>query len=175
MNEYTFKNIEELNEFLDYRKGDKEKHYYFGDIDCMDNELYAIEDIRNEMDPSWFSDGGVLTVYEFELRTFYAYLSERGDDSDFEVYDTAEEAVERARLFWGYLTDREKNSKTMPCHESAIVAWCYLESQIIQGYNTIWSDGEYEDISRLEKCASYNEQCRMTAEIIRKCQASERK
>ena len=66
MNELTFTTYEELMEWLEARKDDKEKRYYYGDIECMDGELYTIEDIIHDAEPSWFEDGGISTVYEFE-------------------------------------------------------------------------------------------------------------
>lgn len=166
MNEYTFKSMEELNEFLENRKNDNEKHYYFGDIDCMDDELYTIDDIKNEADSSWFENGAESSVFEFGINEFYAVLSERNMDSDLEVFDNAKAAIAQAETNWNYLTDSEKKNS----HESAIVAWCYLESQIIESYNPIWEDGSFVDAGEYEKCSSYNEKARLTAEIIRKCQ-----
>ena len=65
MNKLTFTTYKELMEWLESRKDDKEEHYYYGDIECMDGELYTIADIMHDAEPSWFEDGGVSTIYEF--------------------------------------------------------------------------------------------------------------
>ena len=46
MDELTFTTYDELMEWLEARKDDKEEHYYYGDIECMDGELYTIEEGR---------------------------------------------------------------------------------------------------------------------------------
>lgn len=68
MNKLTFTTYDELMEWLESRKDDKEGHYYYGDIECMYGELYTIEDIMHDAEPSWFDDGGVSTIYEFEVQ-----------------------------------------------------------------------------------------------------------
>ena len=169
MTNYTFSTMEALKAFLKSNSNDKEKRYYYGDIDCMNGELYTIADISNNMDPSWFEDGGVCDVYEFEKKTFYAVLSERPNDFNIEVMESAKEAVEGAKDIWDYLTEEEKHSPKWRPHESAIVAFCYIEEQILDGYNPIWKDGEFVDPTKYGKCSSFNENSRETARIIREC------
>ena len=72
MNELIFTTYEELMEWLESRKDDKEERYYYGDIECMNGELYTIADIMHDAEPAWFEDGEVSTVYEFEKKAFYA-------------------------------------------------------------------------------------------------------
>ena len=66
MKGYTFRSMEELKKFLEERKDDKGERYYYGDLDNLYGDLYTIKDIEKDMDPSWFEDSGVSTVYEFE-------------------------------------------------------------------------------------------------------------
>ena len=54
MDELTFTTYEELMEWLESRKDDKEERYYYGDIECMNGELYTIEDIKHDAEPAWF-------------------------------------------------------------------------------------------------------------------------
>lgn len=62
----TFTTYEELVEWLESRKDDNKEHYYYGDIECMNGELYTIADIMHDAEPSWFDDGVVSTIYEFD-------------------------------------------------------------------------------------------------------------
>ena len=62
----TFTTYEELIEWLESRKNDKKEHYYYGDIECMDGELYTIKDIMHDAEPAWFENDGVSTIYEFD-------------------------------------------------------------------------------------------------------------
>ena len=106
MDELTFTTYEELMEWLESRKDDKEERYYYGDIECMDGELYTIEDIKHDAEPSWFEDGGVSTIYEFEKEAFYI-CSEEHDGSEWTQFnDSAEEAIEDAIYTWGNLTEK---------------------------------------------------------------------
>lgn len=172
MTNYTFSAMEALKAFLESNCNDKEKKYYYGDIDCMNGELYTTKDIMNDADPSWFDDGGVCDIYEFEEKTFYAVLSERQDDFNIKVMESAKEAIEGAKDNWDYLTEEEKRSLKWIPHESAVVAFCYIEEQILDGYNPIWTDGEFVDPAEYDKCSSYNENSRETARIIRECMES---
>ena len=65
MDELTFTTYDELMEWLEARKDDKEKRYYYGDIECMNGELYTISDIMHDAESSWFENGEVSTIYEF--------------------------------------------------------------------------------------------------------------
>ena len=48
MNELTFTTYEELMEWLESKKDDKEERYYCGDIECLNGELYTIADIKHD-------------------------------------------------------------------------------------------------------------------------------
>lgn len=63
--EYTFETMEELINFIDMYKDDKTKHYYYGDIDCYNGEVYSLEDLANDVCEDWFSDDGLVHLYEF--------------------------------------------------------------------------------------------------------------
>lgn len=174
MNELTFTTYEELMAWLESRKDEREKLYYYGDIECFNGELYTIENIMHDAEPAWFKDGGVCEIYEFEEKTFYAVLSERQDDYNIEVVKTAKEAVKRAGDNWDYLTEDEKRSPKVRPHESAIIASAYIERQIIEGYDPIWTDGEFVDPTEYDKCSSFNENSREMARIIRECMEGRR-
>lgn len=65
ISEYTFKTLEELRKFIDMYKDDKAEHYYYGDIDCYNGDLYSLEDLENDVCEDWFSDDGLVHLYEF--------------------------------------------------------------------------------------------------------------
>lgn len=69
--EREFESFEELQDFVERRKGDEEAHYYFGDMDSLDRELFTIDDIKKEMDPAWFEDEHTVTIYEWDLSRVY--------------------------------------------------------------------------------------------------------
>ena len=163
MNELTFTNYEELMEWLESRKDDKEERYYYGDIECMDGELYTIEDIKHDAEPSWFEDGGVSTIYEFEKEAFYI-CSEEHDGSEWTQFnDSAEEAIEDAIYTWGNLTEKEKKNH----HVEAIFSMAYIEGQALDSCWPLWKDGELVDPSEYEGI-NVNAEGRKAAEIIRK-------
>lgn len=163
MNELTFTTYEELMAWLESRKDDKEERYYYGDIECLNGELYTIEDIKHDTEPSWFEDGGVSTIYEFEKEAFYI-CSEEHDGSEWTQFDdSAEEAIEDAIYTWGNLTEKEKKDH----HVEAIFSMAYIEGQVLDSYWPIWKDGELVDPSEYEGI-NVNEEGRKAAEIIRK-------
>ena len=109
MDKLTFTTYDELMAWLESRKDDKEERYYYGDIECLNGELYTIEDIMHDAEPSWFEDGGVSTVYEFEegeieeeeeVKTREGYevtvWDSRDDVCHYGIFDTEKEAVYRA-------------------------------------------------------------------------------
>ena len=65
--EHEFESMKELEEFFEMRESDKEAHYYFGDIDSFDRELYTITDIKKNMEAEWFYNEHAVTVYEWDL------------------------------------------------------------------------------------------------------------
>ena len=73
MNELTFTTYEELMAWLESRNDVKEECYYYGDIECLNGELYTIEDIMHDAEPAHIEDGGVSTIYEFEVKAFYVW------------------------------------------------------------------------------------------------------
>ena len=163
MNELTFTNYEELMEWLESRKDDKEERYYYGDIECLNGELYTIEDIMHDAEPSWFEDGGVSTIYEFEKEAFYI-CSEEHDGSEWnDFYDTAEEAIENAIYTWGNLTEKEKKNH----HVEAIFSMAYIEGQALDSCWPLWKDGELVDPSE-DEGINVNAEGRQAAAIIRK-------
>ena len=163
MDELTFTTYDELMEWLEARKDDKEKRYYYGDIECMDGELYTIEDIMHDAEPSWFEDGGVSTIYEFEKEAFYI-CSEEHDGSEWTQFnDSAEEAIEDAIYTWGNLTEKEKKNH----HVEAIFSMAYIEEQALDSCWPLWKDGELVDPSEYEGI-NVNAEGRKAAEIIRK-------
>ena len=163
MNELTFTTYEELMAWLESRKDDKEKRYYYGDIECMDGELYTIEDIKHDAEPSWFEDGGVSTIYEFEKEAFYI-CSEEHDGSEWTQFnDSAEEAIEDAIYTWGNLTEKEKKNH----HVEAIFSMAYIEGQALDSCWPLWKDGELVDPSEYEGI-NVNAEGRQAAAIIRK-------
>ena len=163
MDELTFTTYEELMEWLESRKDDKEERYYYGDIECMDGELYTIEDIMHDAEPSWFEDGGVSTIYEFEKEAFYI-CSEEHDGSEWTQFnDSAEEAIEDAIYTWGNLTEKEKKNH----HVEAIFSMAYIEEQALDSCWPLWKDGELVDPSEYEGI-NVNAEGRKAAAIIRK-------
>ena len=163
MNELTFTTYEELMAWLESRKDDKEERYYYGDIECLDGELYTIEDIKHDAEPSWFEDGGVSTIYEFEKEAFYI-CSEEHDGSEWTQFnDSAEEAIEDAIYTWGNLTEKEKKNH----HVEAIFSMAYIEGQALDSCWPLWKDGELVDPSEYEGI-NVNAEGRKAAEIIRK-------
>ena len=163
MDELTFTTYEELMAWLESRKDDKEERYYYGDIECMDGELYTIEDIKHDAEPSWFEDGGVSTIYEFEKEAFYI-CSEEHDGSEWTQFnDSAEEAIEDAIYTWGNLTEKEKKNH----HVEAIFSMAYIEGQALDSCWPLWVDGSLVDPSEYEGI-NINEEGRKAAEIIRK-------
>ena len=163
MDELTFTTYEELMEWLESRKDDKEERYYYGDIECMDGELYTIEDIMHDAEPSWFEDGGVSTIYEFEKEAFYI-CSEEHDGSEWTQFnDSAEEAIEDAIYTWGNLTEKEKKNH----HVEAIFSMAYIEGQALDSCWPLWKDGELVDPSEYEGI-NVNAEGRQAAAIIRK-------
>ena len=109
MKEYSFKSMDELKKFLEERKDEERELFYYGDLDTLDGNLYTIKDIEKDMDPSWFEDGGVSTVYEFEegeieeeeeVKTREGYevtvWDSRDDVCHYGIFDTEKEAVYRA-------------------------------------------------------------------------------
>ena len=163
MDELTFTTYEELMEWLESRKDDKEERYYYGDIECLNGELYTIEDIMHDAEPSWFEDGGVSTIYEFEKEAFYI-CSEEHDGSEWTQFDdSAEEAIEDAIYTWGNLTEKEKKNH----HVEAIFSMAYIEGQALDSCWPLWKDGELVDPSEYEGI-NVNEEGRQAAAIIRK-------
>ena len=163
MDELTFTTYDELMEWLEARKDDKEKRYYYGDIECLNGELYTIEDIKHDAEPSWFEDGGVSTIYEFEKEAFYI-CSEEHDGSEWTQFnDSAEEAIEDAIYTWGNLTEKEKKNH----HVEAIFSMAYIEGQALDSCWPLWKDGELVDPSEYEGI-NVNAEGRQAAAIIRK-------
>ena len=163
MDELTFTTYEELMEWLESRKDDKEERYYYGDIECMDGELYTIEDIKHDAEPSWFEDGGVSTIYEFEKEAFYICAEEHDGSEWTQFNDSAEEAIEDAIYTWGNLTEKEKKNH----HVEAIFSMAYIEGQALDSCWPLWKDGELVDPSEYEGI-NVNEEGRQAAAIIRK-------
>ena len=163
MNELTFTTYDELMAWLESRKDDKEERYYYGDIECLNGELYTIEDIKHDAEPSWFEDGGVSTIYEFEKKAFYACYEEDKYDGWDQFHDSAEEAIEDAIYTWNHLTYKEKKDN----HVEAIFAMAYIEEQVFDSYWPLWKDGELVDPSEYEGI-NVNSEGRKAAEIIRK-------
>ena len=163
MNELTFTTYEELMEWLEARKDDKEERYYYGDIECLNGELYTIEDIMHDAEPSWFEDGGVSTIYEFEKEAFYICAEEHDGSEWTQFDDSAEEAIEDAIYTWGNLTEKEKRDH----HVEAIFSMAYIEGQALDSCWPLWKDGELVDPSEYEGI-NVNEEGRKAAEIIRK-------
>ena len=163
MDELTFTTYDELMEWLEARKDDKEERYYYGDIECLNGELYTIEDIMHDAEPSWFEDGGVSTIYEFEKEAFYI-CSEEHDGSEWTQFnDSAEEAIEDAIYTWGNLTEKEKKNH----HVEAISSMAYIEGQALDSCWPLWKDGELVDPSEYEGI-NVNAEGRQAAAIIRK-------
>ena len=163
MDELTFTTYDELMEWLEARKDDKEKRYYYGDIECLNGELYTIEDIKHDAEPSWFEDGGVSTIYEFEKEAFYI-CSEEHDGSEWTQFnDSAEEAIEDAIYTWGNLTEKEKKNH----HVEAIFSMAYIEGQALDSCWPLWKDGSLVDPSEYEGI-NVNAEGRQAAAIIRK-------
>ena len=163
MNELTFTTYDELMEWLEARKDDKEKRYYYGDIECLNGELYTIEDIKHDAEPSWFEDGGVSTIYEFEKEAFYICAEEHDGSEWTQFDDSAEEAIEDAIYTWGNLTEKEKKDH----HVEAIFSMAYIEGQALDSCWPLWVDGELVDPSEYEGI-NVNAEGRQAAAIIRK-------
>ena len=163
MNELTFTTYEELMEWLESRKDDKEERYYYGDIECLNGELYTIEDIKHDAEPSWFEDGGVSTIYEFEKEAFYICAEEHDGSEWTQFDDSAEEAIEDAIYTWGNLTEKEKKDH----HVEAIFSMAYIEGQALDSCWPLWVDGELVDPSEYEGI-NVNAEGRKAAAIIRK-------
>ena len=163
MDELTFTTYEELMAWLEARKDDKEERYYYGDIECLNGELYTIEDIMHDAEPSWFEDGGVSTIYEFEKEAFYICSEEHDGSECNEFRDSAEEAIEDAIYTWGHLTEKEKKNH----HVEAIFSMAYIEGQALDSCWPLWKDGELVDPSEYEGI-NVNAEGRQAAAIIRK-------
>lgn len=163
MNELTFTTYEELMEWLESRKDDKEERYYYGDIECLNGELYTIEDIKHDAEPSWFEDGGVSTIYEFEKEAFYICAEEHDGSEWTQFDDSAEEAIEDAIYTWGNLTEKEKKDH----HVEAIFSMAYIEGQALDSCWPLWKDGSLVDPSEYEGI-NVNAEGRQVAAIIRK-------
>ena len=163
MNELTFTTYEELMEWLEARKDDKEERYYYGDIECLNGELYTIEDIMHDAEPSWFEDGGVSTIYEFEAKAFYVCHEEDKYNGWDQFHDSAEEAIEDAIYTWGNLTEKEKKDH----HVEAIFSMAYIEGQALDSCWPLWKDGSLVDPSEYEGI-NVNAEGRQAAAIIRK-------
>ena len=163
MNELTFTTYEELMEWLEARKDDKEERYYYGDIECLNGELYTIEDIMHDAEPSWFEDGGVSTIYEFEKEAFYICAEEHDGSEWTQFDDSAEEAIEDAIYTWGNLTEKEKKDH----HVEAIFSMAYIEGQALDSCWPLWVDGSLVDPSEYEGI-NVNAEGRQAAAIIRK-------
>ena len=163
MNELTFTTYEELMAWLEARKDDQEKRYYYGDIECLNGELYTIEDIMHDAEPAWFEDGVVSTIYEFEKEAFYICAEEHDGSEWTQFDDSAEEAIEDAIYTWNHLTEKEKKNN----HVEAIFAMAYIEEQALDSCWPLWKDGELVDPSEYEGI-NVNEEGRKAAEIIRK-------
>ena len=163
MNELTFTTYEELMAWLESRKDDKEERYYYGDIECMNGKLYTIEDIKHDAEPSWFEDGGVSTIYEFEKEAFYICAEEHDGSEWTQFDDSAEEAIEDAIYTWGNLTEKEKRDH----HVEAIFSMAYIEGQALDSCWPLWVDGELVDPSEYEGI-NVNAEGHKAAAIIRK-------
>lgn len=163
MNELTFTTYEELMAWLESRKDDKEERYYYSDIECLNGELYTIEDIKHDAEPSWFEDGGVSTIYEFEKEAFYICAEEHDGSEWTQFDDSAEEAIEDAIYTWGNLTEKEKKDH----HVEAIFSMAYIEGQALNSCWPLWVDGSLVDPSEYEGI-NVNAEGRKAAEIIRK-------
>ncbi len=172
MNELTFTTYEELMEWLEARKDDKEERYYYGDIECMNGKLYTIEDIKHDAEPAWFEgyedEYGEMhnedcIIYEFEKKAFYICAEEHDGDMWTQTHDSAEEAIKDAICTWDYLTEKEKRDH----HVEAIFSMAYIEGQVLSSYWTLWEDGALVDPSEYEGI-NINEEGRQAAAIIRK-------
>ena len=163
MDELTFTTYDELMAWLESRKEDKEERYYYGDIECLNGELYTIEDIMHDAEPSWFEDGGVSTIYEFEKEAFYICTEEHDGSEWTQFDDSAEEAIEDAIYTWGHLTEKEKKDH----HVQAIFSMAYIEGQALDSCWPLWVDGDLVDPSEYEGI-NINAEGRKAAAIIRK-------
>ena len=163
MDELTFTTYDELMAWLESRKDDKEERYYYGDIECLNGELYTIEDIMHDAEPSWFEDGGVSTIYEFEKEAFYICTEEHDGSEWTQFDDSAEKAIEDAIYTWGNLTEKEKKDH----HVEAIFSMAYIEGQALDSCWPLWVDGELVDPSEYEGI-NINAEGRQAAAIIRK-------
>lgn len=163
MNELTFTTYEELMEWLESKKDDKEERYYYGDIECLNGELYTIADIKHDAEPSWFEDGGVAIVCEFEKEAFYICAEEHDGSEWTQFDDSAEEAIEDAIYTWNHLTEKEKKDN----HVEAIFSMAYIEGQALDSCWPLWKDGKFVDPSEYEGI-NVNSEGRQAAAIIRK-------
>ena len=163
MNELTFTSYDELMAWIESRKDDKEERYYYGDIECMNGKLYTIEDIKHDAEPSWFEDGGVSTIYEFEAQGFYICAEEHDGSEWTQFDDSAEKAIEDAIYTWGNLNEKEKKDH----HVEAIFSMAYIEGQALDSCWPLWVDGDLVDPSEYEGI-NVNEEGRQAAAIIRK-------
>ena len=172
MYELTFTTYDELMEWLEARKDDKEERYYYGDIECMNGELYTIEDIKHDAEPAWFEGyedeygeehKGVCTIYEFEKKAFYVCYEEDKFNGWDQFHDSAEEAIEDAIYTWGHLTEKEKKDH----HVEVIFSMAYIEGQALDSCWPLWKDGSLVDPSEYEGI-NVNAEGRQAAAIIRK-------
>lgn len=62
---YEIGSYKDLLEFIEKRKGDAWKHYYYGDMCTFNGRFYAIEDLARDAGPEWFDDGSTVDVYEW--------------------------------------------------------------------------------------------------------------
>ena len=116
MTEYTFTSMDELMEFCDSRRDDKEAHYYWGFIENFDGEKYTIDDLRKEASEEWFEDGAESNIYEFTKVRFYSVESitdNRVCEESWFVFTDEEEAVKKAEKLWECLTPNEKKHTTI--------------------------------------------------------------
>lgn len=62
---YEIESYADLLEFVEKRESDAWEHYYYGCMDCFNGDLFTIEDLARDADPSWFDDGSTVDVYEW--------------------------------------------------------------------------------------------------------------
>lgn len=67
IHEYTINSMQELRNFIEMYKDDKELHYYYGDIDCFNGEYYTLDDLAADACDEWFEDGAIGYIYEFDF------------------------------------------------------------------------------------------------------------
>ncbi len=61
---HSFDSYEELTSWLDGRKNDERKAYYYGFWENFDGTLYDIADIASDVSSWWFEDGATVEIYE---------------------------------------------------------------------------------------------------------------